>query len=100
MTIFDRPPAKVPGSALRPLAWLAAGAIIGVGAALLLPEAKRAHLRARLFAGLATKKAGKPLVPVSLTDVERYAPDSVAAGMEAHRAALELAGEASNGVVR
>lgn len=77
-------------SSLRPIAWFAAGAVLGGSAVLLLAPSSGGALRRRIgsFLGMAkdaTAEAAKTVV-TDLEEVERSAADSVAAGVDQLRA--------------
>ncbi len=75
-------------SSLRPIGWLAAGVVIGGSAVLLLAPGSVEALRRRVGNFLATPKPNDNVTGANgLREVERSAPDSVAAGVDAFNTA-------------
>jgi hypothetical protein len=86
-------------SSLRPIAWLAAGAVIGGSAVLLFAPGSVEQLRRRVGSFFGTAKVAETATPIatSLMEVERSAADSVGACFEARQAATAEQSGASNG---
>ena len=86
-------------SSLRPVAWLAAGAVIGGSAVLLFSPASVETLRRGVASFFAAAKKGETAnAPANgLREVERDAADSVGRGVDALEAEAPRDNAASNG---